>query len=179
LDVFWPTFWATTGGVGLAIPAGLFLDRLAKRVEKQARRKDTCEALDHLLVALRASLGPLASIPGDVDFAIEGSILMIMWRPQQAVWDLLSPVVVEGVADSALKVRLGRCFELLQGLALLLDRLYELEYAARGPYPLAAPARTTADGVKKIVKERAELLAALIDEVCSETDAYLAAHRPR
>jgi hypothetical protein len=90
--------------------AGLYVDRLARSVEKHTRRKDTFEALDELLLALRTALGPLANIPGDVDFAIEGSIPMIMWRPQQAVWDLLSPVVVEGVADQRAEGETGAVF---------------------------------------------------------------------
>jgi hypothetical protein len=176
-DIFWPTFWATAGGVVLAIPTGLYVDRLARSVEKHARRKETCDALDELLRALRAALDSLGRIPGDVDVSAPGRVPLIIWRPQQAVWDLLSPVVREGVGDSRLKVRLGRCFELLQGVAVVLDMLHQFEAAALGPDPYAVRARATADDLKTILKDRAQQVATLIEEVCSETDTYLAAHR--
>jgi hypothetical protein len=175
---FWPAFAATAAGVVLGIPTGLYVARLATSLAKRARRKETCEALDGLLVALRAALVDLRHIPDDVDRTAPGIIPLIIWRPQQAVWDLLSPVVLEGVADLKLKVRLARCFEVMHGVPLLLDRLYELESAALGPTPYAARARATADGLKDILKNRANEVATFTEAVCSETDAYLTAHRP-
>jgi hypothetical protein len=181
-DAFWPALWAAIIAVAVGIPAGLQVARLEAWLEKRVRRQETvartCAGLDGLLVALRAELATLRRMPVDLETTAVGLIPIIMWRPQQAVWDLLSPVVLEGVANTKLKLDLARCFELMQGTVSLLDRLYELESAALGPDPYAFRARATADQLKLTVKSRVAELAAFIEDVCSEAETYLAAHRP-
>jgi hypothetical protein len=181
-DAFWPAFLATAAGVVLGIPAGLGLAWLARRIEKRARRKETtartCEALDALVEALRSALPYLRRIPDEVHATKPKTAPLIIWRPKQAIWEMLSPVVREGVEDAWLKVRLARCFEVVQGIAVLLDKLNDVTLVTLGPDPMAIRMGPIADQLRDVVTNRANYVAVTIEEVCSEADAYLKAHRP-
>ena len=103
-DAFWPAFWATAGGVVLGIPAGLQVARFASWLEARDQRRAsiarTCSGLDLILAALRKSSVGLHLF---ADRLAEGEEPIAFWRPEQAIWDTLAPVVLPGVSDVRFK----------------------------------------------------------------------------
>jgi hypothetical protein len=179
-DAFWPAFWATAGGVVLGIPSGLQVARFASWLEARDQRRAsmarTCSGLDLIQAALRKSSEDLHFF---VDRLAQGEEPIAFWRPEQAIWDTLAPVVLPGVSDVRFKARLARCFELTSEVSALFASLNELEEAASGPPPYAAHARRAADYLRRDIQGHCAEVATHIDEVRLEAEKYLATYRPK
>ncbi len=159
---FWPNFAATTFGVILALPLGLWTNKIIIAAQENKKAKNEREDLKDDLLLIKQVLTDNRAKIASIVAALEANSAKFDTKLDISAWDAIKLNVVKNLRDGNLKKRIAYHFSRLQTLtelnAMYLDLIAGITSALGG-------AENTRDALKVYLNSSAKFLLQDTDEI--------------